>query len=98
MIYYALRHVATGKLMPNSRLGAGYSHWNPPNGFMRGALNTPRLFTSDANARRARTLWVSMPNCTEHCYEDGTDITTKNDGRKLEDLEVITLVLTEVTI
>lgn len=100
MIYYMIRHIATGEFMPELAGGRGYSHWNP------GKINTtevfrprkltgtPRLIASRGKAHRCIVLWNSIPNArkstgmTYYGEEDeGVDI--KSDGRKKEDLEIV---------
>jgi hypothetical protein len=89
-MFYIIRHKATGYLMPQARHNKGYTHWNPSSAMpFRGALKTPRLFTTANGAKKAIRAWFGSPNATVRYYEDGPDDwKIKQDGRKLEDLEI----------
>ena len=96
---YALRHVATGQIMPQMKRGRGYSHWNPAKVLaetLYSATNIPRLLTSLKQARKCRQLWSQYPNAATTKYETAMygggkvgDMLTKSDGRKLDDLEIV---------
>lgn len=95
MIFYAIRHKATGELMPQGKKNRGYSHWNPssPEKFTE-ALPIPRLLATEKKAKGCITQWLAMPNAKQSytiSYEGHEDdsLVTKPDGRKKEDLEVV---------
>lgn len=101
MIYYAIRHIRTGELMPEVRTRGGYSHWNPDNSNMpiKIFFGHPRLFETRKRAIRCISQWVSCQNGRRHFNQnyftgecdDSIDI--KLDGRKKEDLEVVKVVV-----
>jgi hypothetical protein len=94
-----IRHKATGEFMPELRRTRGYSHWNPSKfdtreHLKKKLLGVPRLFASRRIAHRCIVQWNSNPNSTYHAYQthDGEwddDITTKADGRSMDDLEIV---------
>jgi len=97
MIYYMIRHKATGEFMPQLK-GKGYSHWNPnnPNSISSNKFTgSPRLLPTIRIAKRIISQWNSLPNAFNN-YRDSTFsnegesfIDIKLDGRKKEDLEVV---------
>ena len=89
-MFYVIKHKTTGYLMPQARHNKGYTHWNPSSATpFRGALETPRLFTTANGAKKAIRAWFGSPNATVRYYEDGPgDLKIKQDGRKLKDLEI----------
>lgn len=100
MIYYMIRHKATGEFMPELRRGRGYSYWNPSkedtlNVFTHRKLTgTPRLLPSRRTAHRAIVQWNAMPNArlmVNHSFfgEEDEKIDIKPDGRSKEDLEIV---------
>lgn len=95
MIYWVIRHKATGELMPQMKRSRGYTNWNPnTNDPPRQALGVPRLFNKLRSANTSARLWVSAPNAYNGYYtssyvEDIDDIITREDGRKKDDIEVI---------
>jgi hypothetical protein len=106
MRVWALRHVATGQLMPQLR-NRGYSFWNPgaspeahrEHGLMKPDTGIPRLFPSVAAARAAQVAWargvftrVSRPSAWGE-WED--DVVLKPDGRTRADLALVALDLVE---
>ena len=93
-IYYAIRHKETGQLMPHAKRGRGYTHWNPPNGVMNEALDSPRLFSTLRKAKKVISIWASLPCAREDYYgETRSGIRVALDGRKKEDLEVVQIHL-----
>jgi hypothetical protein len=100
-IYYAIRHKATGELMPQAKRDRGYSHWNPshPEHEFRQKLGVPRLIDTRRRAARCITMWVANPNGKRSGsqnnytgeYDDIVDF--KDDGRTSDDLEVIEINL-----
>ena len=106
MIFYAIRHKATGDLMPELTGGRGYSHWNPTNketydDLRRILTGTPRLLSSRRKALMCIAQWFSLPNGIEKrsynsgYYGDEEDviIQTTPDGRSKDDLEVVEIHL-----
>lgn len=94
MIYYGIRHKVSGKLMPQMKRGRGYSHWNPGNSnahIVYAELNIPRLLKSEKQANTVINCWFNMPN-SRNDY-DGDIKLGASDGRKKEDLEVITIIM-----
>lgn len=95
MIYWVIRHKATGELMPQMAKDRGYTNWNPnTNKSPRQALGVPRLFDKLRSANISAKRWASMPNAHNRYYtssygEDVDGIITRDDGRKLEDIEVV---------
>lgn len=96
MIYYAIRHKATGELMPELKR-RGYSFWNPTTNSIPDTITgCPRLLKSQKQAERCIVQWACLPNARERQYQSGfygdeidIELTTKPDGRKKEDLEII---------
>lgn len=93
--FYVIRHKETRKLMPQMKR-RGYTHWNPGKSKekLSGELPVPRLFVNLKSANAAVTQWIALPNAeyrgyVTHLGEDDYDISTKDDGRKKEDLEII---------
>ena len=102
MIYWVIRHKATGELMPQMKRTRGYTHWNPSgkelldNYTHRNIMGIPRLFDRLGSANKAAKLWSSMPNA---CYtwsgeDNDPELKYREDGRKLEDIEVVKVDLT----
>lgn len=102
MIYYLIRHIATGEYMPQLERGRGYSHWNPAAARTvdifrpRKLIGVPRLLPSRRTAAHCIANWNAYPNSytgyksTGIFDGDAPDlITGKDDGRKKEDLEVV---------
>lgn len=100
MIYYMIRHKATGEFMPELRRTRGYSHWNPAKFDTtehidkKKLLGVPRLFHSRKRAINCIAQWNSMPNSKAYGHQrydgewdDGIDC--KPDGRSKDDLEVV---------
>lgn len=94
-VHYAIRHKATGFLMPQMKKDRGYSHWNPDKPKeLHASLGVPRLLQSRRQAVKCISGWAAFPNSKGggHYSYDGEwieDIDMKDDGRKKEDLEVI---------
>jgi hypothetical protein len=103
---YALRHGATGTLMPEMKNRKGYSHWSPgqPGGIPDVATNMPRLFPSRTSAVLARSQWVRGPVTVTMVAHGGWDempydepeLTAKDVGRKTADLNLVEFELREV--
>ena len=101
MVYWCVRHIATGQLMPQARRNRGYSHWNPahPEHEFIGALDVPRLLTSKRSAERVIAGWAALPNGrnTQHQttadgeWDDIVDFT--DDGRTAGELEPVRVTL-----
>lgn len=93
MIYYMVRHKASGEFMPELKRGRGYSHWNPSTNSMpqlAKVIGVPRLLPSRRTAQRVITQWTTLPNAHNTYDHDGeVDLDIKDDGRKKEDLEVV---------
>ena len=103
MTYYAIRHRATGQLMPQSRRNRGYSHWNPSADHkFDQALTVPRLLENERTAQRCIAQWAVCPNGKRSGYQSFYDgeweetIDFKDDGRKRDDLEAVRLKITVV--
>lgn len=101
MIYYLIRHKASGEFMPQAKKSRGYSHWNPSNvngHGMQQALPIPRLIDTRRKAAKCIKEWVCNPNA-KHTFtvsyegheDDSLDI--KPDGRTKNDLEVVEVEL-----
>lgn len=107
MIYYMIRHKATGEFMPELRRGRGYSHWNPSKVDTathlgrRKLLGVPRLFPSRRTAWASIVQWNALPNAYNG-YKSGPfgteeyDTQIEDDGRKKEDLEIVEVDIVEV--
>ena len=103
MIYYLIRHKATGEFMPELKRGRGYSHWNPSseNGINpKRYTGAPRLLPSIRMAKQCISQWNACPNASFYSKQSsfgdedcGMDI--KPDGRKKEDLEVVIVNIEE---
>jgi len=100
MIYYMIRHKATGEFMPELKRTRGYSHWNPAlhdtatHLGRRKLLGVPRLFPSRGSAYRSIVQWNAVPNGRQSSHQsyDGEwddDIDIKPDGRSKDDLEIV---------
>lgn len=89
-----IRHKATGEYMPELKR-RGYSYWNPSTKSMPNTITgCPRLLKSRKTAMQCIVQWAHLPNARETSsqgyYGDwDTDLITKPDGRKKEDLEVV---------
>ncbi len=99
-IYFAIRHKASGELMPSAKRDRGYSHWNPsnPEHIFKKAEDSPRLISTRRKAARCIAMWATNPNGKETSHQGyygewEADVIFKPDGRTKEDLEII-----EVTI
>jgi hypothetical protein len=100
MIYYMIRHKATGEFMPELKRGRGYTHWNPgkvdtaTHLGRRKLIGTPRLFNSLRHANASIVQWNALPNAYNG-YKSGPfgtdeyDTNITDDGRKKDDLEVV---------
>ena len=103
--YYAIRHIASGKLMPQMKTDRGYSHWNPsskPEG-PNMALDVPRLIVSRRKAAQIIVQWACNPNAFNSSYRIGIYgeeveqfVDNKPDGRKKTDLEIVRFQMIEV--
>ena len=104
--FFALKHSATGRLMPAlmSRSGrCGWSYWNPAsvNHSEHGHGSAPRLFETLRSAQNARSAWAQGNHKREawsgYDWEgipDGEDNHVIEDaGRKLTDLEIVRVQL-----
>lgn len=99
MKVYAIGHKATNELMPLKWNRKGYTHWNPATGHTLSHLSSnervPRLFPSTENAKKAIISWATFPNMTvthgDEEFSTGVTVNYKRDGRKADDLEVITV-------
>jgi len=100
MIYYMIRHKATGEFMPELRRTRGYSHWNPAKvdtlqNLGKKVLGVPRLFSSRKKAHGSIVQWNAVPNGKVSGHQnswDGEwdeDLSTKEDGRSKDDLEIV---------
>lgn len=104
-IYYIIRHKQTSELMPQMLRGRGYTHWNPnipDRKKIVAELDIPRLMMSRKQAEKVIRHWVAMPNAQASGYQSSTnewvdDISTKEDGRKADDLEILEITLKERT-
>lgn len=105
MIYYLIKHKATGEYMPELTRGRGYSHWNPAvepterRFRSRKLTGCPRLLSSRGKAARCIAAWNAYPN-SYNGFRQGPfgdeefDLQINdNDGRKKEDLEVVEVVI-----
>jgi hypothetical protein len=101
MIFYAIRHIKSGKLMPEVKTRGGYSHWNPDNSTIPEEifLDVPRLFRFSKKAKKCIIQWFACQNGRrsfgQNSYTGEYDdfINFEKDGRKKEDLEVIKIEL-----
>ncbi len=105
MIFYMIRHKASGEFMPELKKGSGYTHWNPSSIESikgRKLIGTPRLFRSLKHANGSISRWNTQPNSRVKYVSDpyGEDVINdiKPDGRKEEDLEVIEVKIEEIRI
>lgn len=106
MIYYMIRHKATGEFMPELKRTRGYSWWNPTEvitevGPLKGKLlGVPRLIATRRRASRCISLWNAYPNGRyklQTSYQGEVDdfVDTTPDGRSKDDLEIIEVEITE---
>jgi hypothetical protein len=105
MIYYMIRHKATGEFMPELKRTRGYSYWNPSKAdtvetLKRKLTGCPRLFSSRRKAVGSIAAWNAFPNSRQGSYQsydgewdDRVDI--KPDGRSKEDLEIVEVDIIE---
>jgi len=99
MIYYMVRHKATGEFMPELKRTRGYSHWNPAKvdtveTLGKKVLGVPRLFANRKKAHNTIVQWNACPNSYvrgSHSYDGewDEDLNVKPDGRTKEDLEIV---------
>ena len=100
-----IRHKASGEFMPLMKRGKGYSHWNPVAQTEKiiATTNIPRFLPSLRMSRRVCSMWVTMPNAymgysTNYNGDENYDLKWKDDGRKIEDLEIVTVNIEEVEV
>lgn len=67
MIYYMIRHKASGEFMPELKRTRGYSFWNPDKVNIvevlgKKVLGVSRLFSSWGKANRSIAQWNALPN------------------------------------
>jgi len=108
MIYYVIRHKASGEFMPQLKRGRGYSHWNPSKettieNLKKKLTGVPRLLPSRRVAHRCIVQWNACPNGKQswHTSYDGDefdDLDIKPDGRSKDDLEIVEVNIEEVKI
>jgi len=108
MIYYMVRHKATGEFMPELRRGRGYTHWNPgkyetaTHLGRKKLIGVPRLFPSRKSAIGTITQWNALPNAYAGFRSSGPfgsdeyETNTTNDGRSKDDLEVVEVNIEEI--
>ena len=99
MIYYIIRHKASGRIMPLMRRNRGYSHWNPSKNNLKTIqeLDIPRILKSRRQAEQCISQWNACPNMkyyanTSRWEGEDCDLDIKPDGRKKEDLEVVKVI------
>lgn len=97
-IYYVIRHIKTGELMPQMKRDRGYSHWNPDHPKEINRLGVPRLIDTRRRATKCIIQWCANPNgrrsvSTSYYGEVDDIVDIKPDGRKREDLEVVEVKL-----
>lgn len=93
MIYYMIRHRESGEFMPELKR-RGYSQWNPSKAktdevFGDRLTGSPRLFASIRKAKHSIAGWYNTPNGRERHFEDGPDVSIKDDGREKTDLQIV---------
>lgn len=99
VIYFALRHKPTQKLMPArmTKAGrAGWSWWDPTDPDNSGVGPQPRLFTTPVAVKNAAAMWLkgTARSVTSTDWESGhTEIEgitfDRVKARKREDLEMV---------
>jgi len=97
MIFYMIRHKASGEFMPQGKRNRGYSHWNPSNQtepFYGELKGVPRLIDTEKRAKRIIAMWSANPNAqsfmsSNWMMNDELEYRTKPDGRTKDDLEVV---------
>lgn len=96
MIYYMIRHKATGEFMPELKRTRGYSFWNPAKVntleiLGKKVLGVPRLFSTRKRAHGSIVQWNANPNSRVGYSLDLEDdaVNIKPDGRSKEDLEIV---------
>ena len=100
MIYYMVRHKASGEFMPELKRGRGYSFWNPGKTsttevFQKHKITgSPRLFASRRIAHRVIVPWNALPNSrmaysVSYEGEEDYSIDIRQDGRSKDDLEIV---------
>jgi hypothetical protein len=94
--YYAIKHLPTGKVMPETR--GGYSYWEP---ILTLPKHTPRLFRTRRAAMNAATCWsqghwLRITETESESWELPATYTvtvganpTRVAGRDRNDLEVV---------
>jgi hypothetical protein len=102
MVYFLIRHKATGEYMPLAKR-KGYTHWNPgiPGKVFGASMGVPRLIDTRRKAARIIVMWASQPNLSYHHTDniwESHDLQIKEDGRKKEDLEIVEVCIMEVGI
>lgn len=101
IVYYAIRHIKSQKFMPLMSKGRGYSHWNPDkNEEPKASLGMIRFLKTAIQANLVIKAWYNYPNShisghQNHLGDYDEDLAWKDDGRQLEDLEVVTFEITE---
>ena len=99
MKLYVIRHKASGKLMPLMKRNRGYTSWNPSIRILPIETDVPRIISGYHKARRIAKIWAREPNLKySYSYNGSTgeedyELDIKPDGRKLEDIELVLVVL-----
>lgn len=99
MIFFAVKHLPTGKLMP--QLGRGATWWDPNEGarkHTRQKRNIPRLFKRKVDAENAAKWWSAGEwyGSTDQDGDPTIDLSRDSPKRSRSDLLIIEVELTEV--
>ena len=102
---FALRHIKTGKLMPQTGSNRGYSHWDPdspavtPDAAIPGSI---RLFPTAKGADNARVAWAAGVHKRHYGSTSGTwnnppehydETEVEDKGRNKGMLEVVPMIV-----
>jgi len=101
---FALRHIKTGRFMPQTANNRGYSHWDPDNPAqtLEAAIKgSTRLFPSRKGADNARVTWAFGVATMKHTngssyggFDGGDDYLDYEDkGRHKDMLEIVPMLV-----
>lgn len=93
MIFYAVKHIATGEYMPAKMFrtrSAGFTWWEPGDEHLGGYTAAPRLWVEKSGASRALHRWI-------HGRLNSKLGLLAGSNRKNGDLQVVRISLQEIS-
>lgn len=92
MQFYAIKHIASGELMPAKMFrtsAGGFSHWEPNDEHYGGCTTAPRLFTTIGTAKRAANSWA----LGKQQLDSHGDLVVLPSTRRNTDLQIVQVTL-----